>query len=154
MTTLAQLLKDLEDFPEAREAVNKAMVGKQGPPVGSKNGAGRRVGDLDLNRCSINRDKMTVYTAPEADDPPATIPLPGVPAYSQGVPKKRDYSREAPTGTSVSYALRRLEKEPGQPSRDFARSSPDSRPAPAPRQRGASGRSAEPSAAAIAPRGV
>jgi hypothetical protein len=47
-----------------------------------------------------NRDNITVAEG----DPPAVIPM--------GKPK-RDYSREAPTGTSVSYALRVLgEKRP------------------------------------------
>ena len=50
---------------------------------------------------TVNRDNVTVDGAPMA------IPLsPDIPR-----PRVRDYTREAPTGNSVSYAIRRLKKE-------------------------------------------
>jgi hypothetical protein len=59
-----------------------------------------------LDECSSNRDTITDCFAPNGE-PPATIPLsPSVPR-----PRVRDYAREAPTGNSTSYALRRLNKD-------------------------------------------
>lgn len=111
-TTVTELLEDLKGNVDAQMAVNDALVGEQGAPHDNRNGAGMRLGSLDLDRCSTNRDNITVCTAPTESDRPATIPLPSVPEYSQGNPRpKRDYSREAPTGTSVSYALRRIHRE-------------------------------------------
>lgn len=49
----------------------------------------------------INRDNVTVDSS--EPEPPATLP------FSPGKP--RDYTREAPTGNSTSYALRRLSKD-------------------------------------------
>lgn len=69
--------------------VNEALRGTQGGlQHETRNEAGRFI---------HNRDCITVVDA--QDNGPATIPI-----------KPRDYSREAPTGTSVSYALRRLGK--------------------------------------------
>jgi hypothetical protein len=51
----------------------------------------------------INRDNVTVNH--NGDDSATTLPISPPPAKP-----KRDYSREAPTGNSVSYAMRRLKK--------------------------------------------
>jgi hypothetical protein len=55
-----------------------------------------------------NRDPITVADTPPIFDPDV-IPFDSPPAKPSRKP--RDYSREAPTGTSVSYAVRRLGKE-------------------------------------------
>lgn len=62
---------------------------------GERGGANNPYGCVGKPETGINRYPVTV-------DSPPTIPLPA---------KSRDYSREARTGNSVSYALRRLGKE-------------------------------------------
>jgi len=57
----------------------------------------------------VNRDPITVDQNGSADPP--TIPLRVKVGGTSGAPK-RDYAREAPTGNSTSYAMRRLEKAP------------------------------------------
>jgi hypothetical protein len=52
----------------------------------------------------FNRDIITVEQ--KGDDSLTTLPIDPLPAEP-----KRDYAREAPTGTSLSYTFRRLKKE-------------------------------------------
>jgi hypothetical protein len=79
---------------ETWEAFQELIRGERG---GANNPSG-------VNQHSeVNRDIITVDQI--ADESPPTIPIsPETPRPE----KKRDYSREAPTGTSVSYSLRRL----------------------------------------------
>ena len=81
------------DVAETFEAMIRGEPGAQKGEVRNPSGANQ-------HSERINRDTITVNPG----DPPVTIPP------SSEVPRRRDYSREAPTGTSVSYAVRRLSK--------------------------------------------
>lgn len=84
---------------DAWELYLEAIRGEPGAPEGHPVYSGRD--ESGQFTSTINRDIVTVNGAP-TEDPPATIPLP------VEVPRPRDYAREAPTGNSVSYAVRRL----------------------------------------------
>lgn len=88
-TPLHRLLEVVKGTPSI-DVVNEALRGTQG---GDNNPFGRS----GKPEPEINRDIITVDFP--ADSEPQILPI-----------KPRDYSREAPTGTSVSYALRRLGK--------------------------------------------
>jgi hypothetical protein len=66
---------------------------------GERGGVNNPAGTNQHTR-EVNRDTITV-------DHPSTIPLPP----DAPRPRVRDYAREAPTGTSVSYTMRRLERQ-------------------------------------------
>ena len=68
-----------------------------------KEGGHNPFGANQFNKEGFNRDVITVEPLESQPEPPATLPI------SQGRP--RIYSEEAPTGTSTSYALRRLKKQ-------------------------------------------
>ncbi|MBU6429925.1 MAG: hypothetical protein KGR26_13005, partial [Cyanobacteria bacterium REEB65] len=87
-------------------AIDRALVGERG---GFNNPFGRSGKPAQ----EINRDLITVdLIAPSP--PPATIPMPGAGVGDEDREplrtRKRDYKSEPQTGTSVSYALRRLER--------------------------------------------
>lgn len=69
----------------------------RGEPGGSNNPEGANQHAKPANE--VNRDHVTVDQ-----------PTPLAPAPEPAPPPARDYSREAPTGNSVSYALRRLQR--------------------------------------------
>jgi hypothetical protein len=77
------------------DAFLDAIRGERGAPAGNQHNAEGR------NQWT-NRDTITV-----SPDSPSTIPLPP----DAPRPRVRDYAREAPTGTSVSYTMRRLERQ-------------------------------------------
>lgn len=74
----------------------------RGNPGGPNNPTGRN------QHSEVNRDTVTVDQIPSS---PEVIPFdPGLVA-PPSPPGRRDYTREAPTGNSVSYLFRRLKKE-------------------------------------------
>lgn len=107
--TPISLIERLLRGTDAWEPYMEATRGEPGPPEGNRNAVGPRSGNLDLDECNSNRNIITDCFAPSDElDSPVTIPLaPDVPRPE----RKRDYARESKQGTSVSYAIRRLDRE-------------------------------------------
>lgn len=102
---LERILRDTDVW----EAFQGLIRGERGAPEGHAAYPPRNAESGQFSK-SINRDIITVNGGPSdviaslPSQPVARGEVPPVP----GPKPARDYSREAPTGTSVSYGLRRL----------------------------------------------